>query len=165
MLLPAPACLYTPSTGPVKVPSMILTASSARGRPYLAGIAIAPCCHQKIPWNALPEPCQRWFFDRRFQPSGWHLLTWLLHLSKSGKPSASFSSFPTLSNFSLTCHRCALTRWYGWCGTASSISAASCSGCSLPPPMRGCSAKAVPAAVLAICPGEFSDFVAGHHAA
>lgn len=70
----------------------------ARSWPYLAGIAIAPCCHQTIPWNALPEPCQRWFVDRGFQPSWWPLLKLLLHLSKSGKPSASFSSFPTLSD-------------------------------------------------------------------
>jgi hypothetical protein len=70
----------------------------AQGWPHLIGFVIAPCCHQTILWHALPESCRNWFLERGFQPSWWSVFKLLLHLSKSGKASATFGSFAALSD-------------------------------------------------------------------
>ncbi len=69
----------------------------ARGWPHLRGILIAPCCHQSIDWDALPESFRQWFLDRGFRSSWWTLLKLLVHSSKSGTITEHFGSFSALS--------------------------------------------------------------------
>jgi hypothetical protein len=72
----------------------------ARGWSHLRGILIAPCCHQTINWDALPESFRHWFLDRGFQSSWWTLLKLLVHSSKSGTINKHFGSFGALSDVS-----------------------------------------------------------------
>lgn len=72
----------------------------AQGWSPLRGILIAPCCHQTIDWDSLPESFRQWFLDRGFESSWWNVLKLLLHSSKSGKAIEHFGSFSALSDFS-----------------------------------------------------------------
>ncbi len=72
----------------------------ARYWPHLRCILIAPCCHQTISWNALPESFRQWFLDRGFESSWWNLFKLLVHVSKSSKPNGHFGSFSALSDVS-----------------------------------------------------------------
>ena len=116
MLLPPQACLCAPSTCAVKVPTVLLTASSARvaGRIWLE-LQSHPAATKQFLGTRCQSPASVGLLTADFSHRGGlcsNCCCTSANLANQARASAHFPRF-------LTFHRCAFTRWDGWRGAAS----------------------------------------------